>query len=110
MNMEHKSKKLIEDVSIEYTCDLCGARASGRKCCICGIDVCDEHAHREYDKWGGDRSDKYCVDCWEIGEPFREKMKETENRLYNEVDNINKEWRNTAMDNRKKKSDTKNDK
>ena len=51
-----------------------------------------------------------CVECWEIGKPFREIMEEVENRLNNEIDNIDKEWRNIAIDNRKKKLGIKNEK
>lgn len=106
--MKHESKRKVEETIIEYTCDICGAQAPGRKCCICEIDICELHTHREPDKWG-DHSEKYCAECWEIGKPFREIIEEVENRLYNEIDNINKEWRNTAIDNRKKKIDIKNE-
>lgn len=106
--MKHESKKQVEEIIMEYTCDICGKPASGRKCHICTIDICEQHTHREPDKWGGDYSDKFCIECWEIGKPFREKMEEVENRLYNEVGNINKEWKIMAIDNRKKKLGTKN--
>lgn len=105
--MKHEYKKQVEENVVEYTCDICGKPASGRKCCMCAIDMCEQDTHREPDKWGGDYSEKYCIECWEIGKPFRERIEEIETRLYKEVDNINKEWKNVAIDNRKKKSNQK---
>ena len=82
MNMKHESKRKVEEITV------CGA--------------CRQHTHREPDKWG-DYSEKYCTECWGIGNPFRYSMEEVENRLNNEIDNIDKEWKNIAIDNRKKK-------
>ena len=48
------------------------------KCC--GKDICkDCIEHEEND--GGDYSDYYCSKCWYLGEPYRDKINELEERL-----------------------------
>lgn len=58
--MEKVGIELKEIKTVKRFCDICGKPAKGRNCRICQRDICEEHAHREPDEWGGDYSYKYC--------------------------------------------------
>ena len=77
----------VKTISKRY-CDDCGKEAKYRRTCnCCGKDMCvDCVGHEEND--GGDYSDYYCLKCWHLGEPYRDKIKELEEQ----IEQLNDEW------------------
>lgn len=83
---------------VEIFCDICGEPAKGRHCRICHRDICRNHAYRHWDEWGGDSSTKYCIECWEIGEPFR-RRKSVLSEIYDqEAEDLEVAWEKKALE------------
>ena len=79
-----------------YFCDICTKQMDKyRKCAICKKDLCREHA--VYDYGEGDSYEVYCIDCWNIGKDFRQKMKEEDERSYKIQEDLDKKWRKLAL-------------
>lgn len=83
---------------IKYYCDDCGIQlhrnmaCSVAKCEICGKDLCDKCVGHE-DQDTGDYRTVYCSSCWNIGKPYRDKIK----ILESEIDQLNDEWINKCI-------------
>ena len=108
--MQVQSTEIKEIQVVKKFCDICGKPAKGRPCRICHRDVCDEHAYRHWDEWGGDSSTKYCTECWKIGESFR-RRKSVLSEIYEvEIDLLEEEWIKKAKEkierNKKEKDET----
>lgn len=108
--MQIQSTEIKEIQVVKKFCDICGQSAKGRYCRICQRDVCNEHAYRHWDEWGGDSSTKYCTECWKIGEPFR-RRKSVLSEIYDqETEDLENAWIKKARekilhDNNKKEKD-----
>ncbi len=100
--MKKEYVKMVERKIVDVTCDICGEIAKGRQCCICKRDVCDTHAHREYDRYGGDHSEKYCIECWNARKPFENILKELEEKYYSDIEKIEQEWKDSILDKKRK--------
>lgn len=100
--MRKEYTKLVERKIVDIICDICGETAKGRQCCICGRDVCNIHAHFENDRYGGDYSEKYCIECWEISKSFRDKKEELEKKYESDIANVEKEWKNEVLNKKRK--------
>lgn len=100
--MKKEYTKLVEQKIVDVICDICGANAKGRQCRICGRDICNIHAHWEYDRYGGDYSEKYCIECWEIGKPYRDKLEELEKKYGSEIARVEEEWKSEALNKKRK--------
>lgn len=81
---------------IERFCDICGNPAKGRHCRMCMRDMCEDHAHRHWDEWGGDGSYKYCTECWEIGESFRRRKSILSDIYEKDIEDLENAWKNAA--------------
>lgn len=94
-----EEKVITEEVIKEtYFCDICKEKMTKfRKCAICKRDICMMHARCDYGE--GDSYDVYCIDCWNIGKSFRQKMEEESERSYKVIENLDKEWRKAALKN-----------
>jgi hypothetical protein len=93
-------KKRLETRQIELEerfCDICGKPAKGRHCLICERDLCNDHAIRKNEEWGGDHSDKYCIPCWDVGEPIRKRKQELTEIYEKELENLEEEWIRRAI-------------
>ncbi len=77
---------------VEKFCDICGQSAKGRVCRICHRDICNEHAYRHWDEWGGDSSTKYCTECWRIGESFRRRKSVLSEIYEQEIEDLDDAW------------------
>lgn len=96
--MRKQRIEIKETKVVEIYCDICGDPARGRCCKICHRDICNKHAYRHWDEWGGDSSIKYCIDCWEIGESFR-RRKSVLSEIYDqEVDDLERAWEKKALE------------
>lgn len=69
-------------------CDDCGTEINYRRNCVCcNKDLCAKCVgHEESDS--SDYSIDYCIKCWSIGEPYREKIKELELQ----IEKLSDEW------------------
>lgn len=91
-----KKEKTTKEITIKHKyCDDCGIKINinmsyiATKCEICGKDLCYKCiGHEDYNS--GDYRTVYCNKCWSIGEPYRQKIKELENK----IDDLNDEWIN----------------
>ena len=87
-----------EVIEKTYFCDICKEKMSKfRKCSICKRDICMIHATYEYGE--GDSYEVYCLNCWNIGKPFRRKIKEEDERSYKVQEDLAEEWRKAALKN-----------
>ena len=91
-------RKIVDETSrVEHVfCDRCGEQkdftyGGGGSCCACGRDVCRD-CNVYDDHQGGDYPDVYCRECWEIGEPFRERQAAAESECERIVEAAQKEW------------------
>ena len=86
-------------------CDICeskiplGLLCQKAECSICKKNLCEKCIGHENDTCG-DYREVYCVNCWEIGKEYRNKIKSHENTigiLYTEWHNKcklnNKSWK-----------------
>jgi len=79
-----------EVTKLVMVCDYCNGK--GRySCTLCRKDLCRKHTYHDY-SGGGDYSTRYCLVCWEKGESFRAKMVELEQKLEQELDQVELEW------------------
>jgi hypothetical protein len=67
------------------------------KCYICDINICREHTVFDPDDYG-DYPTKYCTNCWKIGEPYRIRMKDLEDRADEEIEKESKLWQKAAKE------------
>lgn len=85
-------KEEIIDIRIisKVYCDDCGKEIEygyRRTCYCCEKDMCDKClGHEEND--AGDYSTYYCLKCWSLGEPYRNKIKE----LGDQIEQLSDEW------------------
>ena len=94
--MREKIDKLQLVPTEIVTCDTCGGTCSPIKtCCICYRDACsdcgmfDPYESSDYPKW-------FCKKCWEMGEPFRDKISDASEVYDNMCDLAWEEWREKA--------------
>ena len=89
--MRTHKKSIIETTTSEIYCDICKTQIKSRYhvCVICQKDICEKCVGHEDDTIG-DYSNYYCKTCWQIGEPFRNKI----NQLNLDIDKLNDEWLN----------------
>lgn len=96
--MQVQSTEIKEIQVVKKFCDICGKEAKGRPCRICQRDICNEHAYRHLDEWGGDSSTKYCNDCWKIGNLFRRRMSVLSEIYIKEIEDLEQEWEKKAKE------------
>lgn len=86
-----------EVIKYSYICDLCGKEvAHHRVCSICGRDICSvctKFGHRDR----GDYPEKYCVNCFQIGQKYLDKISAEEEKCEVIVENIEQEWKDEAI-------------
>lgn len=90
--MQKRRTETKEIQIVEKFCDICGKPAKGRSCRICQRDICNEHAYRHWDEWGGDSSTKYCTECWKIGESFRRRKSVLSEIYEQEIEDLENAW------------------
>ena len=84
-----KQEQITEVKTIsKLFCDDCHTEMRYRRTCVCcKKDMCEKCVGHEHND-GGDYSDYYCWTCWNIGEPYRDKIKELEEQ----IETLNDEW------------------
>lgn len=84
-----KEQKITEVKTIyQKFCDECGTEIQYRISCLyCKKDLCNKCVGHIHDD-GGDYPDYYCKSCWNIGQPYRNKINELELQIYS----LNDEW------------------
>ena len=66
-------------------CDICKKKITySSHCEICGKDLCNKCI--EHEEYSGDNRIVYCKNCWTIGQEFRVKIKELEEKIYSLTD------------------------
>lgn len=100
-------KKIVEtkDIeSIEITCDDCGKLITYRShtCCMCYKDLCEACYHVNGSDCYGDYPPVYCKDCLDIGKPYIDEMKKSEDENEEKCDSISKLWRLKCLERRAK--------
>jgi len=93
--IEVKQKKEV------YYCDICGKQLSKhRKCEICGRDVCQECSIffdwdiLKPDAFEGDYPSVMCVECWDKGKKYRDKILELREECEKKEEELISEWKN----------------
>jgi len=105
MRTERKVTKL--ETVVNVVCDICGkGEISGipcRRCEICGRDICFHHQIEDprVMDWG-DYPDYICTECYVIGKPYMEKIREEEKRSEGVIDKLEKQWEEAALGNAQK--------
>lgn len=91
-----KEEKTAQEIIIKHRhCDDCGNEINNRMACntticeICHKDICRKCIGYEAEN-SGDYRTVYCNKCWNIGEPYRQKIKEYEYL----IDILHDEWIN----------------
>lgn len=79
-----KYKRLCDVCKTEIKRDL---QCSVARCKMCNIDLCDNCVEYE-ESDSGDYRIVYCKSCWDKGEPFRQQIRELEEK----VDTLYDEW------------------
>jgi hypothetical protein len=86
-------KEFKKEIPIdEYYCDICGDTIMIRKCYMCRKDLCYKH-HINDPRDFGDYPDAYCRPCWDIGEKYRIKMEEIEDKADEECSELQSKWK-----------------
>ena len=73
-----ETKILMKEVEVTtHFCDMCNVpKISKNKCCICSIDICQSHTYKDYEEYDYDYGgDKYCLNCWDIVKPYKDRIK-----------------------------------
>lgn len=79
--MKTTKTKTIKQKVIVYKCDDCDKNSKGKKCCMCGKDLCDACTIFDDEDWS-DYPDRYCNNCWNvIGKKYRDKIEQLENEI-----------------------------
>lgn len=94
-----KETKTTKEITVEQRyCDVCGVKlnwqlqCSVAQCEKCGKDLCNNCVGKENDTTG-DYREVYCKVCWDIGEPYRQAIKEHEEV----IDKLDDEWSNKCV-------------
>jgi len=80
----------------EIYCDICGSESGyfERSCQICRRDLCEKHQHWE----DNDGHDVYCLECWKIGEPYRQQIEVIREDCDDRIEGLEKAWREKARE------------
>lgn len=100
------SKRIMEinDTEITITCDICGEKMSRQKTChLCGRDICEKCGIYDPNDMG-DYPTRYCKECWEIGEYYREKISILQIEFDEKVEILNIGWKNEAINKARQKA------
>lgn len=88
-------------------CDICGTGVTyPRECKLCGKKIC--HKCRVwYDIMGcGDCIEPYCIECWELGTPYRTEMEQLIIKHNNKIIKLEEEWANSVKQNKETVNET----
>lgn len=86
-----KHEKIVPTTETEWYCDICKGPNGNFRCKCCHKDICYKCSVYD-DRDSGDRPDKYCESCWDIGKPYRTKMEDLKIELYNKLNHFEIEW------------------
>lgn len=84
-----------EEIDI-VVCDICGQKTKGRKCMICGKDICEKHKEHEFN-FGSDYPDYYCTTCFSFYVEYKEKESVLEAKHEKEFDSLYKSWKQKSL-------------
>lgn len=95
--MRTETKRTVIETTTHVTCDICGGPGTVKgipwqTCIICKRDVCFHHSREDPRYNWGDYSDYICSECYEIGKPYLEKIKEEETRHEKTLECLEKKW------------------
>ena len=97
--MKKVSVQKVEQSVVTYYCDICNEKIIGfLQCSICGRHMCQNHTTFD-DKEMGDYPTRYCTECWDIGETFRNRIQVLEDETYMIIDKLEEEWKILALKN-----------
>lgn len=91
-----ETKEIVREIRV---CDACGKDTALScymyRCHICGRDICHDCycGDKEYIEWC-----QFCHPCWEEGESFRKRCRESREHYYEEQARIEKEWKQHMKD------------
>ena len=99
--MVYKAIKVTKEVMERHRyCDVCGDEINIElvcctvRCAYCGRDLCEKHIGHEID-YGHDTRTVYCKSCWNLGEPYRPRIEE----LQDKTARLYKEWQDKCKEN-----------
>ena len=82
-----------------YVCDECFKTVSDKRlwpCVVCGKLICfDCYIPDERDP--GDYPDKYCQNCWDVGQPYRKRMVQLQDICDEAIEKLEETWKNNAI-------------
>jgi len=104
-----KSEEITQIVNkIDYFCDMCSLEGKEKKlaspgsygeyysCYMCDKDICRDHlVHDTRDI--GDYPTQYCTYCWKVGEKYRKKMEEIEEKCDEKLQEQKNLWEEEAL-------------
>lgn len=80
-----------------YRCDICGKDSVHRRVCsICGRDICYDCTRFE-PRDMGDYPAKYCIECFDIGKKYLDKISVEQEKFDATVEKLENEWRCEAI-------------
>jgi hypothetical protein len=100
-------------VTLEYCCDFCAYSTTHNKgntgitpimeCKGCGRLVCSGHRRFHREPWVHSHRGMYCLECWEIGREYRDKMISAQNRAWEKENDLRLKWHMEGRENRRRK-------
>lgn len=101
-----------DEVTLEYCCDFCLFSTTHNKtstgitpimeCDGCGRHVCSGHRMVYESPLFSDRR-VYCLECWEIGKKYRDRMIQLQGDAWEKERNIRSTWHNEGKENKRRK-------
>lgn len=87
-----------EMMKFVYSCDLCGKISRHRRICsICNRDICSSCTFFD-PRCIEDYRDMYCESCFNIGEEYFRRMEEERKKFDIVIEEIEKEWKEKAIE------------
>ena len=97
-------------VRLEYCCDFCSYSTTRNRtstgvtpimeCDACGRHVCSGHRRFHKEPWVDSHKGMYCLECWEIGRRFRDRMISVQNAAWEKENELRLAWHRQGRKNR----------
>jgi hypothetical protein len=90
------------ETTLEYCCDFCSFSTAHNKaptkftpimeCDACGRHVCSGHRKYYKESWVDSHKGMYCIECWDLGEKYRDKMISVQNEAWEKENDLRLAW------------------